>query len=110
VQNGGVDINSVDLTTATGSASASLQVYIADIRNNRPPTGTTISVATDNGELSGTTAWELGDGTSYGPFAFNITLVREADANDKSVGTATITVTSPKGIVSTYQIVVSDDG
>ena len=110
VQNTGVDTNSADLTTATGSASVTLQVYVADIYNNRPPTGTTISVTTDNGKLSGKTDWLLADGAYYGPFSFSITLTREGTANGKTSGFATITVTSPRGIPSTYDIAVSDDG
>jgi len=110
VQNAGVDVNSVDLTSATGSASATLKIYVADINNNRPPTGTTISVVTDNGELSGKTEWVLADGAYYGPYSFPITLAREATANKKSSGFAMVTVTSPAGLITTYQIIVSDDG
>ena len=110
VQNTGVDVNSVDLTTATGVGGASLQVYVADIFNNRPPTGTTIAVTTDNGELSGQTSWIVADSNGYGPYAFSISLIREAEANKKAFGYATITVTSPAGLASTYQIAVSDDG
>ncbi|PKH02505.1 hypothetical protein CXF72_11285 [Psychromonas sp. MB-3u-54] len=110
IQNNGIDANHADLTTATGVSSVSLQVYVADINNNHPPTGSTISVATDNGELSGKVAWDVADSNSYGPFSFTVFLTREATANKKTVGITEITVTSPKGLTSTYSITVSDDG
>jgi len=110
VRNTGSDTNSVDLTSATGSGSASLQIYVADIFNNRPPTGSTISVETDNGVLSGKTTWVVADSNSYGPFIFSITLTRETEGNDKTSGIAMVTVTSPAGLNSTYPITVSDDG
>lgn len=110
VQNSAVDVNSVDLTTATGSGSASLQIYVADINNNRPPAETTIAVETDNGELSGPTEWKLDDTPYKGPFNFSISLIREAEPNKKSSGLVTVTITSPAGLVKTYQIAVSDDG
>ncbi|MFT6139216.1 MAG: hypothetical protein ACJAXN_000405 [Psychromonas sp.] len=110
IQNNGIDANHADLTTATDLSSVSLQVYVADINNNRPPTGSTISIATNNGELSGKTEWEVADNNSYGPFFFTFVLTREATANKKTDGITEIIVTSPKGLTSRYTITVSDDG
>jgi hypothetical protein len=117
VQNNGVDVNSVDFSVLLdastppidiGVSSATLKVYIADLNNNRPPTGSKITVTTDNGELSGQVAWELSDGAYYGPFILSLTIGREKADNNKSTGLALITITSPAGAVSTYQIMVND--
>jgi hypothetical protein len=91
-------------------SSVSLQVYVADINNNRPPAGSKISVTTDNGELLGKATWVVADSNDYGPFSFNLLLTREATANKKTDGITEIIVSSPAGLTSSYPITVSDDG
>ena len=111
VQNAdGDDVNSVDLKTVSGSGVVTLQVYVADINNNRPPTGSTIEISTTNGVYDGEAPAPLANSSAYGPIRFPVTLTREAEPNKKSDGTLTIKLASPSGIISTYSLTVSDDG
>lgn len=106
-----IDTNTIDLTTATGSGAVTVYVYIADINNNRPPTGSTFEISTTNGVYDGEAPAALVNSSAYGPISFPVTLTREAEPNKKSVGTLTIKLVTPtKGIVNTYTLSVSDDG
>jgi hypothetical protein len=106
VQNSDVDVSSVDLTT---NASVDLDVYFADIYNNKPPTGTTITVSTENGQISGPTEFLVGSSAAYGPHYINITVAREDSPNEKTMGNLYIELKTPDGGTLTYRMVVLDN-
>ncbi len=107
VQNGGVDINAVDLTT---NGSETLKVYFADIYNNHPPTGTTITVSTDNGLLSGKTSWEVGSSAGYGAFDIEINIINETEPNKKTNGKLVIELATPGSGTLSFIMNVTDAG
>ena len=105
----GEDIGEIDITD-TSIESYNVTAYFADIYNNRPPTGTTINVSTENGELSGQTSWLLGSSSSIGPYQIEFTVIQEDSANDKTFGTLSIELATPEGGSLTFQMNVRDAG
>ena len=110
------DINSVDLSVVNNASSVdvgvgaiNLTVRIADIFNNPMPAGTTVNITSNNGELSGNLSTTVGNTNSMVPLAMHFTLAREGEGNQRTVGTLTITVTTPSGVVSGLTIAVLDD-
>lgn len=94
-----------------GASSVQLEVYISDLYNNPLPVGTTVTIATDNGVISGNSSYVFPNTTSPVPVSVPFTLTREplASGNDLSEGLLTITATTPSGLVSSMSIVVKDD-
>jgi len=105
----GVDIGEIDISDAS-IESYKVTAYFADIYNNRPPTGTTINVSTENGELSGQTSWTLGSSSSIGPYQIEFTIIQEETANDKTFGILSIELETPEGGSLTFQMNVRDAG
>ncbi|WP_111978070.1 hypothetical protein [Algibacillus agarilyticus] len=105
-----VEISSVDLTTATGSSSATFTVYITDVNNNPMPAGTTVTLETANGELVGGTSYTFPNTSTARPIGFSVSVKREEEANGVGSAPLTITVTSPSGVQSAIQVTVVDNG
>ncbi|WP_026960136.1 Ig-like domain-containing protein [Aliagarivorans taiwanensis] len=96
----------VDLIT---NASESLVITVQDLNGNQMPAGTSVSLSTDNGELSGTTSFNIADGTRLCD-TFGVTVVRETSPNNRSEGSLIVEVTSPAGVVTSRSITVRDSG
>jgi len=109
VQHDDIDIGSIDISDES-IESYDVTAYFADIYNNRPPTGTTITVSTENGELSGATSWVVGSSSDLGPYSIDFTLIQESSANDKTLGTLTITLETPAGGTLNFYMKVRDAG
>lgn len=84
-------------------------LYVADGNPNSPqggnpmPTGTTIEFSTDNGTLTGSTSWEVGNQSfATGPYSVDV-----SPDDENSEGLLTLTVSSG-GIDYTFQWVVID--
>ncbi|WP_413691960.1 hypothetical protein [Psychromonas sp. KJ10-2] len=105
----GTDIGEIDITD-NNIESYDVTAYFADIYNNRPPTGTTINISTENGELSGQTSWTLGSSSSIGPYQIEFTIIQEETANDKTFGILSIELETPEGGSLTFQMDVLDAG
>ncbi|WP_440904900.1 Ig-like domain-containing protein [Catenovulum sp. SX2] len=101
-----------DLTVAdlVNNTSVSFIAYITDENSNPMPSGTTVTISTDNGVVSGVSSHTFGNTTDPRPSGFSFTLGRESSPNNKSSGTATITVTTPKGFATSRSISVVDAG
>ncbi|WAJ69078.1 hypothetical protein [Catenovulum adriaticum] len=106
----GNSVTLVDLTTASGQPAVSFTAYITDINNNPMPAGTTVSLSIDNGEISGPSSYDYPNTATPIPQGFSFTLKQESEPNGTSSGIGTITVTSPLGVVSSYQFSIVDDG
>jgi len=93
---GNSETDLIDLTIS----SHSVTVYLADIHNNPPPTGTIITVTTENGQLSGPTTFTVPNMTKsiskVGPFTFGFNVENEATPDDNNSGTLTITAQTPE--------------
>lgn len=117
--------NSVDLTTATGSASQEVVLTVVDtVHGQLMPFGTTIEAETSNGVLDGETTFSVpnnncdptdtstlyacGANTS-GRYTFRVRLIRESEPNNRTLGFLTLRVTTPGGVVSIAEIEVRDD-
>jgi hypothetical protein len=105
----GTTINQVDLTTASGSESVTLNVSVSDENNNAPPSDTEISAEIGNGELEGSkTTWNV-PGLSGSSFTYSLILKRETELDETTTGNATFTMTTPKGLETSCSIPVIDD-
>lgn len=110
------DISMVDLSVYIdsdgndkGIGTMPMRVYFSDIFNNPMPAGTGVTIATNNGILSGTTSMTVGSTNSVFPQAMNFAISRESEGNQRLSGSITITITTPKQIISTTTIAVFDD-
>ncbi|WP_298939412.1 hypothetical protein [uncultured Psychromonas sp.] len=117
VQHDSTDIGEVDLAPNDEDTdediiieSYNVTAYFADIYNNRPPTGTTINVSTENGQLSGQTSWVVGSSVDFGAYEIEFTLIQEDSPNDKTFGTLSIELVTPEGGSLTFQMNVRDAG
>jgi len=89
------------------SGSGTVIFLVGDINQQPMAEGTTISFSTDNGELftpeSG--GYTVPRTAFNGPPAYSFTVTPD---NEPSVGPATLTIKSPSGIETFYNILVSD--
>ena len=83
--------------TAGSKNSTSATVTIADLHNQIPPAGTTIQVSTGNGALQSPASYTVANTDVNSPFSFNLTVAGDGTS---SSGLITVTVTTPKGVVS----------
>ena len=96
----------LDLTGGT----ASVTVTVGDNKGNgsqvQPmPEGTTIEAESSNGSIAGPSSYTVTNSNVNSPIDYVFTV--EPDATSSS-GALTITVTSPSGIISIYNITVND--
>jgi hypothetical protein len=111
------DISAVDLSvvaadlagTDVGLSAVGLILYISDIFNNPMPAGTTITVASNNAVLSGNTSITVGSTNRTTPISMGFVLSREGEGNKVTSGALIVTVVTPKQIITTLSIAVSDD-
>jgi len=80
-----------------------IHVYISDLHNGSMPTGTTVDFLSSNGSVVGPAQFTIGN--SIGVSLIKVAL--ESDAQPDS-GLLTVTVTTPKGVVSTANIGLVD--
>ncbi len=113
---GWCDISSVDLSiyrdadsNDVGLVSVTMIVFFSDIFNNPMPAGTTVQITTDNGILSGGLSTVIGSTTAVRPEFLEFAISREGEGNKKTGGAITITITTPKQIITTRNIGVTDD-
>lgn len=104
-------VDSIDLTEATGTNSVGLTVFIADAYNNPLPVGSEVSIASENGILTGTNSYIFPNTTSFVPVGISFGITREpADGrNDITDGFLTISVEATSGLISSTSIAVTDD-
>jgi len=96
--------------TCARESTRSIAVYVADIHNNPIPAGSTITASTSNGVLGGDTSYTMPSTNSRYPTILGLYVEPESEPNKKTSGTLTITVTTPKGIVSSTSMTVIDGG
>jgi hypothetical protein len=113
---GACDISAIDLSVVRdandadiGLSSVGMTLYISDMFNNPMPAGTTITVSSNNAELSGNTGITIGSTNSTRPEAMSFVISREGEGNKKTDGALTVTVTTPRQIVSTMSVSIADD-
>ena len=92
-----------DLTLNPG-ARLDFDIRIEDENSKSMPTGTTVSIATDNGELLGVVEYTI-SGCNTGSVSYPVTLLSD-DESDFNL--LTITVTTPREIVTTRTVGVQD--
>jgi hypothetical protein len=86
------------LSVASGTKNtASTTVSIFDARNQLPPAGTTIKISTGNGTLQTSGSYTVPNSTYNGPYSFTLSIAGDGST---SSGLVTVTVTTPKGLVS----------
>jgi hypothetical protein len=86
--------------------SKTVSFTVGDYAHNQPmPKGTTITISTDNGKLSGPTSYTVGNTNANGPGSYGITVGTDGTS---SGGTLTVTVTAPGGTKTYSTISVTD--
>jgi hypothetical protein len=83
--------------TAGSKNSVTTTVTVTDLHNQIPPVGTTIDVNAGNGTLQSPASYTVANTNVNAPFTFNLTVAGDGTA---SGGLVTVTVTTPKGLVS----------
>ncbi|GGI76007.1 beta strand repeat-containing protein [Shewanella gelidii] len=92
-------------------APQTVYLFTSDVNNNTLPYGTEISAVTDNGVLSSaTTSYTVGSNSSNKPLVYAFTVGTESSPNQKTTGTLTITVKTPKGDPVSVSVTVIDAG
>ncbi len=97
----------IDLTV---NATETVYLFVSDVNNNTLPYETSISATTDNGELVGTTSYQIGSNIAMMPGVYSFTLTQESSPNQKTNGVLVITVKTPKGDAKSITIGVTDAG
>lgn len=110
------DIRHIDLSTADdadgneiGLGAMSITLVFSDIFNNPLPAGTTVSITADNGVLSGNTSMTVPSTNTAVPLNMTFAVAREGEGNKKSNGALTVTITTPKNIISSISIPLNDN-
>lgn len=81
-------------------------ITVGGLAHNQPmPKGTTVIIATDNGKLSGSLSYTVGNINSNGPLVYTINVATDGTS---SSGTLTVTVTAPSGEKTSATITVQD--
>ncbi len=101
----GVGVDLITAVDVTVNGSETISYALVDQNGNPPPRGATVSISTDNGKLSGTTSYTVGDQTT--PIIRSLTL-SEDTSTTASAGLLLFTVTSAKSVVTQYGITVID--
>lgn len=96
----------VDDVGGTLAAPGTVTFSISDVRGQPMPAGTTVSVQVTNGRLIGPTSYEMPCTSFNGAWDFPFTVDRETTS--PSPGLMFVTVETPKGLVTTRSIVVTD--
>ncbi|TKB49069.1 invasin [Ferrimonas sediminicola] len=90
--------------------SQSVLLFLSDQNNNPLPYGTRVTASTSNGQLVGVTDYTLGSTNAMIPGYFSFTVEQETSPNDRTQGTLTITVATPKGTPAAFSVSVLDGG
>ncbi|MGI2174189.1 beta strand repeat-containing protein [Shewanella ulleungensis] len=103
-------VAAIDLTASTGVSDKTISLFVSDLNNNTLPINTTITASLDNGLLSSSSSFTVGNNASNKPLLYAFTVTREASPNQKSSGLLIITVKTPLGEAVSYSVSVRDDG
>ncbi|WP_372864818.1 hypothetical protein, partial [Spongiibacter sp.] len=92
-----LNVNLSPASVNLDSGTATVTVSIDDVNGQVPPAGTTITVTTDQGSISGPSSETMLSTNTQGPavFAFRI-----KQGSKPGQGTFSVEVTTPKGVVS----------
>lgn len=79
---------------------ANVSIAISDLNGNLPPANSKVQITVSAGKLLTNAAYTIGDSDSRGPLVLNAQVVGDGTTN---AGVLTVTVTTPKGFVTTAQ-------
>ncbi|MFB2758959.1 invasin [Shewanella xiamenensis] len=100
-------VQPIDLTV---NAPQTVYLFVSDLNNNTLPVGTTITASEDNGVISGSKTFTVGNNTSNKPLMYPFTVGLETTPNKKTIGQLTITVKTPLGEPVSISVNVIDAG
>jgi hypothetical protein len=92
-------------TSIVLGAGTSYFVLISDVNGNPMPSGTSISVEADNGDLGGTTSKTVPNSQQLASSGFVFSLAADDDPDS---GLLTITVTTPLGVETSFTWTLTD--
>ncbi len=90
-------INVLPATINLDTGAQTIYVSIQDVNGQIPPAGTKINITTDQGSISGTSSDTVASTNQQGPLVYAFQIKPGTAAGS---GTATVTVTTPKGLIS----------
>lgn len=105
---GAIDISSV--STGNQLAELNFELYYSDIHNNPIAAGTAVAINTENGDLSGSRGFEVGNNIHTSAASIDLSITREVEPNQKTSGFLTVTFTTPKNNISTARLQIRDNG
>ncbi len=94
---------SIEEVNVPGQSLGTFTLEIGDVNGNSMPTNTEVTLSTENGELLGSESFIIGCRTD----AVDISVTLQGDETPSS-GAFTITVETPKGVITTSSIIVND--
>jgi hypothetical protein len=90
------DINGVPTPITNINGATSFDIIVTDTNGNTMPAGTTVSITTDNGKLTGATSFTVpSNNADYG---VDLPVAISSDGTVNAGGAVTIKVKSPKGL------------
>jgi hypothetical protein len=102
------DLNNLTLVNSLECGGETLEtayVLISDLNFQPVPAGSVVTVETSNGKLESASSFTVASTSYNGPLAYGVRVL----GDDKpSSGTLTVTVTTPKGLISTAYLTVND--
>ncbi|WP_165726693.1 hypothetical protein [Pseudoalteromonas sp. SA25] len=106
------DLGQIDISTSEGNEleALSFEVYYSDRYNNPIPSGTDITISTDNGKYSGTDGFAMLESANTNAHSVALSISRETDPNDSTSGFLSVKFTTPKDVETTASLAVKDDG
>ena len=97
---------SISLGDATAPAPSTVTVLIDSLNDQLPPAGTTVSISTDFGSITGPASYTV-PSSNYNGEAFYTFGLKPATA--KGSGTVTVTVKTPQGNESFRSVTVTQE-
>ncbi|HEA18969.1 MAG TPA: hypothetical protein ENH88_21470 [Pseudoalteromonas prydzensis] len=108
------DLGTIDLTpSADGGnelAALSFALYYSDRYNNPIPSGTAISISTDNGKYSGIDGFTMLESAATAAHSIPLSISREAEPNKSESGFLSVSFITPKEVETVAQLAIRDAG
>lgn len=106
------DLGTLDLTPTENNEleALSFSLYYSDRYNNPIPSGTQISISTDNGKYSGTSGFAMLESDATSAHFIPLSISREAEPNKSASGFLSVVFTTPREVETTAQLAIRDAG
>jgi hypothetical protein len=97
--------NPISSLECAGESLDTAILVISDLHNQPVPANSVVSVSASNGTLDSASSFTVASTNYDGPLGYGIRVVGDSTP---STGTLTVTVTTPKGLISTNYLTIND--